>query len=902
MKKILFTLFFLASSNIFAQGFTEILSEFTSTGHAGTDFYLTFHPCYEYPDYDNKIRIHVASTYKTTVTLEIPGLGTAKQKMTNPNNIIQFDLEINEGVMHSKGFSDPPEPARVWEKRAIHLYSEYPVVVYAILVNKWGADGYLALPTNVLGRNYIVSSWVDNTLSTRYEPSYTSIIAAHDNTEVTFRLGGNRDHHVPLPDDDEMVYSQAIKKEMNKGDVFLIPGAGYKNDLTGSTISATRPVAVVSGNYCGAVFGNCSYLAEMETPVESWGEKYFVTPIFKRVNSSIIKIFPKEPGTEIYMNDVLIAKLNAVGGMEGDGYLEVRAFEGENRPVCISGDKPINVVQYNTGIEFPEKTEDLPLTPPFQMSVLPVRAYHNTLYWSTPNGPENYFWYKYINVVFLSDVHGEIPEDMQFGEVTGTDVEWTRVKQLVEPDSIKSFGIIDKNTNRVWKCFTMQLEKYYGVYGLRAINDFAVYSYGMEKIDEYNKMTYGMPAGGMFLKPENNNKDIDSLAPQVTEIENDSIIFKFSVNDKFSDPYSSGLMQIIGRNLENCILYVGDFEPIKDTKAEFEIEITEPFLEPRGEVVIRDFEGNTNVYKFEYNHLLGYPEISISDESVSEQFNIYYSPYNKEIKIKNEENFFSSRITGIRLEGDTKNVSLEGDYSEEEILIPRADLDLNIRFTPDKPQKVEFDLIIEHSNLPDSVIKTHFSLEAVNTEIKVTDVNFFNVLENETKPGIMTVSNTAGYRVNVTGVMIEDESHFVLEDESQAIFGLEPGKSKDIVILFTPDGQGDFMTTAQISSDAYSGDSTAVLSGNGIIKSAIENDLPELITAIFLEDKLSFKTSVDLISKEIKIRSLNGELIYRSEKPFSIGNTSIKIPGLASGVYFVEMKITGKPLTLKFIK
>ena len=144
----------------------EQLPYLMGSNNAGTLFYLAFHPCWETNSNGNALRIYISSAVATTVTLEIKGLGIFRQKMTIPNDVIDFMLTPSEGQPYTKTDRFAPLPEAVWEGRAVKITSEDPIIVYGVTRFYATSDGYLALPASSLSLNYQVSSYADPTNNT----------------------------------------------------------------------------------------------------------------------------------------------------------------------------------------------------------------------------------------------------------------------------------------------------------------------------------------------------------------------------------------------------------------------------------------------------------------------------------------------------------------------------------------------------------------------------------------------------------------------------------------------------------------------------------------------------------------------------------------------------------------
>jgi hypothetical protein len=98
------------------ESFKGDIPKLLNSNNAGTLFWITFHPCWEDPGPNNSLRIYVSSAVATTVTLEIPGLAIIRQKVTIPNDVIEFPLPVSEGQAYSKGNGGlpiRPQPAQI---------------------------------------------------------------------------------------------------------------------------------------------------------------------------------------------------------------------------------------------------------------------------------------------------------------------------------------------------------------------------------------------------------------------------------------------------------------------------------------------------------------------------------------------------------------------------------------------------------------------------------------------------------------------------------------------------------------------------------------------------------------------------------------------------------------------
>jgi len=295
------------ATNLHSEDFdVKSLPKLLGTSNAGTEFYFTFTPAWDGPQSGNII-IYISSNVRTKVTVEVKSKGYLKTKYTIPNDVIEFWLAPSVGQCYRKSDNEIPEPDRVWEKAAVHVSADDAVICYAVKrYYNYVAESFTVLPTEILGNEYIVSSYADPASNTTlWLPSYTGITAPFDSTTVWFTMGGNDSSKTASG----LLPGETSTWKLNKSDVLLFASLGARADLSGSKIVSSKPVSVVSGNDCAYVpvdCGWCDVLEEMEIPTYAWGKTYHVTPIINRKKNSIIKIYAKEAMTSIFRDGKIL--------------------------------------------------------------------------------------------------------------------------------------------------------------------------------------------------------------------------------------------------------------------------------------------------------------------------------------------------------------------------------------------------------------------------------------------------------------------------------------------------------------------------------------------------------------------------------------------------------------------
>ncbi|MBL8000119.1 MAG: IgGFc-binding protein, partial [Candidatus Kapabacteria bacterium] len=263
---------------------------------------------------------------------------------------------------------------------------------------------------------------------------------------------------------------------LDQGDVLVIANKidGAGSDLSGSVITSTFPVAVVSGNQGANVPASTTgfnYIAEMEIPTDAWGTQYLIPPNETRLQSMMMKVFAAQPDTKLMRNsDLLWRHIETSGGTEGTGYIHERVNDGSNTAVTLTGDKPIGVTVYNPGYG-----EDSADAKPFQMGIIPVEHFGTYYQYSLPSVQMNTVQHNAILVYPLTSAYG-IPDDLEVAtEQNGIRV-WQRVSAVFGSFTGSMFPTVVNNRRYAAKYIRLPLQR---VYAFRAAIPFTVYMTGM---------------------------------------------------------------------------------------------------------------------------------------------------------------------------------------------------------------------------------------------------------------------------------------------------------------------------------------------------------------------------------------------------------------------------------------
>ncbi|MBI5534005.1 MAG: hypothetical protein HY898_14890 [Deltaproteobacteria bacterium] len=168
---------------------------------------------------------------------------------------------------------------------AYRLRSTQPVTVFQYNPYEYGTsssapytvDSSMLLPVNAWGTTYAVASrpqWIQGTYKFA---GFYAVVASTDGTLVTLQpsaTGASVQAGGGVP------ASGAATVALNRGGVLQVLGTvDTPSDLTGTMVTASRPVQVIGGHNCTdvpATTGYCDHLEESMIPLPALGKDYFV--------------------------------------------------------------------------------------------------------------------------------------------------------------------------------------------------------------------------------------------------------------------------------------------------------------------------------------------------------------------------------------------------------------------------------------------------------------------------------------------------------------------------------------------------------------------------------------------------------------------------------------------------
>jgi gliding motility-associated-like protein len=292
--------------------------------------------------------LYLTSDVATTYTVEIYGVTTLASGTINANQVISVNIP-NAYFISSFGITTG---------RTIRVTAVKPIVVYSFITRSQASAASLCLPTNVLGKEYMSSSFtqVSNEANSS---SYITIVAVEDNTNIEITPTGDAQGIGP----GGWVAGNTYTVSLNKGQIYQVLGNSISNS-TGYDLSGTRVKSVASGNAgCkriavfsgsgklsistpgtpGCTGSSADNLYQQLYPVSTWGKKFLTAPSSGRPFNHY-RIYRSNPASNIFLNGVLVPAASF-----SNNYYSFY----NNTPNLVEADQPISVAQYFTSQNCP---------------------------------------------------------------------------------------------------------------------------------------------------------------------------------------------------------------------------------------------------------------------------------------------------------------------------------------------------------------------------------------------------------------------------------------------------------------------------------------------------------------------------------------------------------------------
>ena len=304
-------------------------------------------------------------------------------------------------------------------QRGIEISSTRNISLFCL--NRQGyayADGYLALPTKMLGLIYVVASYQP------YNSNYRAniaVISAHNNNTIIVLPKENTVVEYRGQRYDDSTSLLYITQALNKLEALYIYGF---SDLSGTIVIASKPVTVISSVDLAYNSENVDFLEESLLPVSLWGDEYILTTAgtMKGKKGDTFRIFAYENNTVVetgYWTKVLSSGMHA------------ELVVGDDLASFAKCSKPCQVVQYigqkNSQplmIVLPSVNQFLSY---YNVILLFGSEYHDSITITVEN--------EHIDGLYLNGLR---LNSLRWKSINGTNYVWT-VVSLSDPTAVKIY-------------------------------------------------------------------------------------------------------------------------------------------------------------------------------------------------------------------------------------------------------------------------------------------------------------------------------------------------------------------------------------------------------------------------------------------------------------------------------
>ncbi|XP_062574882.1 IgGFc-binding protein-like [Saccostrea cucullata] len=448
----------------------------------GKQFIVTFmdNQILQNTDINPEIFITTSSTKPVHVNVTSPG-------STNPRISEQF--VVSRGIVH-RVVVDQAFRLNQTElsTKGILISADEEVVAYGVNREVWSDDAYLALPTDVLGKEYYTIS---------YSPSYYycefAVIGVHDHSHVYIQLANHPNVSVTFRNH---VYHGGdwINTTLNRYSTLQITSVG---DLTGSHVISDKAVGVISGNkkavvaLPGTIANSRDHLTEMLLPVQAWGKNFATVPIPERNVGDIFRFVASQDQTHIRVTGV-------INGTNFTDHFNIRhagGFRQKNYSSAlyahVVSNNPIALYQFSATQDKGHNHVDA--ADPSMITIPPIEQYAADYTFATPQYSKGEYQNYFMFVIDSSQTAGLIldgkplPQNQTYVHIPGTNLAAGYVKI-----SVGTHTVTHNNPNTV-------------IGGL---------VFGKAKIE-----SYGFPIG-LLTQPVNSGCNAKAMSPG-DEIDND---------------------------------------------------------------------------------------------------------------------------------------------------------------------------------------------------------------------------------------------------------------------------------------------------------------------------------------------------------------------------------------------
>ncbi|MCX6139395.1 MAG: IgGFc-binding protein [Candidatus Kapabacteria bacterium] len=278
--------------------------------------------------------VSIGTVSKANIRIRIPALSFDTAFAVNERSSAR--VQLPETVIPKKtGLSS----------NSIVITSDVPIGVTAKSHRFQATETYAVHPASRLGRSYVISSY--SKLAQDLMGLF-SIIGTTDGTMI----------HVRGPQNCaawDRTLADGIDIRLDRGQVWTYVAPFSKTepaDPTGTLITSTQPVSIISGHSCAYVpvkWCACNPLYEQLLPISTFGATTFVPPLYGRAGSNV-RVMATAQASKVVING------NITETIPEQGFSELS--RDVNEPLELRADSPVQVALFGRGFTSIDSTGD----------------------------------------------------------------------------------------------------------------------------------------------------------------------------------------------------------------------------------------------------------------------------------------------------------------------------------------------------------------------------------------------------------------------------------------------------------------------------------------------------------------------------------------------------------------
>lgn len=254
------------------------------------------------------------------------------------------------------------EDTAIGRGAAFRVTSDRPIVAYQLNADDRNgcassSGSATLLPAHVLGMDHYALTLPGNPEEQR---GWVAVVAAGDGTDVTVLAAAPTVAGEDVP---ALAAGETYAVTLDEGDVLQLSSLADGDDLSGTHVVSSAPVAVFAGHECAAPAGgtcnpssgNGDHVEEQMMPVQAWGTVFVAArlthPQLSPTEPAIVKVVAAEGGTEVEFASGSGVDLPPRWTLDAG---EVRAIEVPGTPgtpphFVLESSSPVMVEQFTTG-------------------------------------------------------------------------------------------------------------------------------------------------------------------------------------------------------------------------------------------------------------------------------------------------------------------------------------------------------------------------------------------------------------------------------------------------------------------------------------------------------------------------------------------------------------------------